>query len=122
MRSSASSSCFKQCRASALIYDPEIMVLDEATSSVDTETEDLIQRALERLTEGRTTIAIAHRLSTIQDADKILVLHKGNVRERGTHHELLAMDGLYRKLHDLQYADQARMPSGDGATRSTEKV
>jgi ATP-binding cassette, subfamily B, multidrug efflux pump len=106
----------------ALIYDPEIMVLDEATSSVDTETEDLIQRALERLTEGRTTIAIAHRLSTIQDADKILVLHKGNVRERGTHHELLAMDGLYRKLHDLQYADQARMPSGDGATRSTEKV
>ena len=106
----------------ALIYDPEIMVLDEATSSVDTETEELIQHALERLTEGRTTIAIAHRLSTIQDADKILVLHKGQVRERGTHHELLAMDGLYRKLHDLQYAGEARMPSGDGATRSAEAV
>lgn len=106
----------------ALIYDPEIMVLDEATSSVDTETEELIQHALERLTEGRTTIAIAHRLSTIQDADKILVLHKGQVRERGTHHELLAMDGLYRKLHDLQYAEEARMPSGDGATRSAEAV
>ena len=97
----------------ALIYDPGVMVLDEATSSVDTETEDLIQSALERVTEGRTTLAIAHRLSTIQDADQILVLHKGEVRERGTHHELLAMDGLYRKLHDLQYADQAQV-GGDG--------
>ncbi len=100
----------------ALIYDPDVMVLDEATSSVDTETETLIQNALERLTEGRTTLAIAHRLSTIQDADKILVMHKGEIRERGTHQELLSMDGLYRKLYDLQYADQASgtAPRGDG--------
>nr|WP_245846139.1 ABC transporter ATP-binding protein [Longibacter salinarum] len=101
----------------ALIYDPEVMVLDEATSSVDTETEELIQEALERLTEGRTTLAIAHRLSTVQDADKILVLHKGEVRERGTHHELLAMDGLYRKLHDLQYASDTHV-HGDGEATS----
>ena len=96
----------------ALLYNPDVMVLDEATSSVDTETETLIQQALERLTEGRTTLAIAHRLSTIQDADEILVLHKGEVRERGTHQELLAHDGLYRKLYDLQYADQSGMLSG----------
>ncbi len=98
----------------ALLYDPDVMVLDEATSSVDTETESLIQQALDRLTEGRTTLAIAHRLSTIQDADKILVMHKGELRERGTHQELLALDGLYRKLYDLQYADQAFSASGDG--------
>jgi ATP-binding cassette subfamily B multidrug efflux pump len=95
-------------------------VLDEATSSVDTETEALIQRALERVTEGRTTLAIAHRLSTIQDADKILVMHKGEIRERGTHQELLAADGLYRKLYDLQYADQVA-PRGDGA-RTDQRV
>jgi len=100
----------------ALLYNPDVMVLDEATSSVDTETEALIQQALERLTEGRTTLAIAHRLSTIQDADEILVMHKGEIRERGTHQELLAVDGLYRKLYDLQYADQAYAGStaGDG--------
>jgi ATP-binding cassette subfamily B protein len=102
----------------ALLYGPDVMVLDEATSSVDTETEALIQQALERLTEGRTTLAIAHRLSTIQDADEILVMHKGEIRERGTHQELLAVDGLYRKLYDLQYADQSQtLPgpaSGDG--------
>ncbi|PSQ86116.1 MAG: antibiotic ABC transporter ATP-binding protein, partial [Bacteroidetes bacterium QS_3_64_15] len=69
--------------------------------------------ALERVTEGRTTLAIAHRLSTIQDADTILVMHKGEIRERGTHQELLAMDGLYRKLYDLQYADQAAPRSDD---------
>jgi ATP-binding cassette subfamily B protein len=96
----------------ALLYGPDVMVLDEATSSVDTETEALIQQALERLTEGRTTLAIAHRLSTIQDADEILVMHKGEIRERGTHQELLAMDGLYRKLYDLQYADQSQRLSG----------
>jgi ATP-binding cassette subfamily B protein len=96
----------------ALLYDPDVMVLDEATSSVDTETEALIQEALDRLTEGRTTLAIAHRLSTIQDADTILVLHKGEIRERGTHQELLARDGLYRRLYDLQYADQTRRLSG----------
>ena len=104
----------------ALLYDPDVMVLDEATSSVDTETEALIQRALERVTEGRTTLAIAHRLSTIQDADKILVMHKGEIRERGTHQELLAVDGLYRKLYDLQYADQGA-PRGDGA-RTDQRV
>jgi ATP-binding cassette subfamily B protein len=99
----------------ALLYNPDVMVLDEATSSVDTETETLIQQALERLTEGRTTLAIAHRLSTIQDADEILVLHKGEVRERGTHQELLAQDGLYRKLYDLQYADQSGLLSGSAS-------
>jgi len=93
----------------ALVYDPEVLVLDEATSSVDTETEELIQNAIDRLMEGRTTLAIAHRLSTIQDADQILVLHKGAIRERGTHQELLAMDGLYRKLYKLQYRDQERV-------------
>ena len=102
----------------ALIYDPEVLVLDEATSSVDTETEALIQQALDRLTEGRTTLAIAHRLSTIHDADTILVMHKGEIRERGTHRELLSMDGLYRKLHDLQYADEKHRVSGDGASAS----
>ena len=93
----------------ALAYDPEVLVLDEATSSVDTETETLIQDALGTLMEGRTTLAIAHRLSTIQDANQILVLHKGEIRERGTHQELLAMDGLYRKLYELQYRDQERV-------------
>jgi len=104
----------------ALLYDPDVMVLDEATSSVDTETEALIQRALERLTEGRTTLAIAHRLSTIQDADTILVMHKGEIRERGSHQELLAQDGLYRKLYDLQYADQSRPSPGGPATGDGE--
>ncbi len=92
----------------ALVYNPDVLVLDEATSSVDTETEVLIQQALERLMEGRTTLAIAHRLSTIQDADQILVMHKGCLRERGTHQELLALGGLYRKLYALQYEDQQR--------------
>lgn len=86
----------------ALVYNPRVLVLDEATSSVDTETEELIQEALERLMTGRTTIAIAHRLSTIQHADQILVMHKGHIRERGTHQELLKQDGLYRRLYELQ--------------------
>lgn len=92
----------------ALIYDPAIIVLDEATASVDTETEELVQRALATLMEGRTSIVVAHRLSTIQDADQILVMHRGEVRERGTHQQLLAADGLYRKLYELQYAEQER--------------
>lgn len=92
----------------ALVYDPEILVLDEATSSVDTETEHIIQNALERLMEGRTSIVVAHRLSTIQHADQILVMHRGQIRERGTHQQLLAMGGLYRKLYELQYKDQER--------------
>ena len=80
-----------------------MLILDEATSSVDTETEMLIRDALAVLMAGRTTIAIAHRLSTIQDMDKILVLHKGAVRESGTHQELLAARGIYFKLFELQY-------------------
>ncbi|MDE3156172.1 MAG: ABC transporter ATP-binding protein [Acidobacteriota bacterium] len=91
--------------ARALAFDPRILILDEATSSVDTETEILIHDALRVLMAGRTTIAIAHRLSTIQDMDKILVLHKGQVRESGTHQELLAARGIYYKLFQLQYKD-----------------
>jgi ATP-binding cassette subfamily B protein len=92
--------------ARALAFAPRILVLDEATSSVDTETEILIRDALHVLMSGRTTIAIAHRLSTIQDMDKILVLHKGQLREQGTHQELLAVRGLYYRLYQLQYKDQ----------------
>ena len=92
--------------ARALAFDPRILILDEATSSVDTETELLIRDALNRLMEGRTTIAIAHRLSTIQDMDKILVLHKGVLRESGTHQELLAQRGIYYRLFQLQYAQR----------------
>ena len=92
--------------ARALAFDPRVLVLDEATSSVDTETEILIRDALQVLMSGRTTIAIAHRLSTIQDMDKILVLHKGKLRESGTHQELLAQRGIYFKLYQLQYKDQ----------------
>jgi ATP-binding cassette subfamily B multidrug efflux pump len=96
--------------ARALAFDPRVLVLDEATSSVDTETELLIQDALHVLMAGRTTIAIAHRLSTIQDVDKILVLHKGQLRESGTHQELLAMRGIYYRLYQLQYKDEERLP------------
>ena len=92
--------------ARALAFDPRILVLDEATSSVDTETELLIRDALHVLMAGRTTIAIAHRLSTIQDMDKILVLHKGKLRESGRHQDLLAQRGIYYKLYQLQYRDQ----------------
>ncbi|SDL63304.1 Probable multidrug resistance ABC transporter ATP-binding/permease protein YheH [Sphingobacterium mizutaii] len=87
----------------ALVHDPKILILDEATSSIDTETEELIQNAIENLMEGRTSIVIAHRLSTIQKADKIIVLDKGEIKEIGTHHELLEMEGYYRKLYDLQF-------------------
>ena len=93
--------------ARALAFDPEILLLDEATSSIDTATEALVQQALERLMQGRTTIVVAHRLSTIQNADRIVVLHYGRVREIGTHQELLAERGIYRKLYELQYAAQA---------------
>jgi ATP-binding cassette subfamily B protein len=92
--------------ARALAHDPRILVLDEATSSVDTETEQLIQEALKVLLRGRTAIVIAHRLSTIQNVDEILVLHKGRIRERGRHQELLARRGLYWRLYQLQYKDQ----------------
>jgi ATP-binding cassette subfamily B multidrug efflux pump len=89
--------------ARALAFNPRVLVLDEATSSVDTETEILIRQAIGTLMAGRTTIAIAHRLSTIQDMDKILVLHKGRVREAGTHQQLLAERGIYFRLFQLQY-------------------
>src|SRR5437867_3849139 len=93
--------------ARALAFDPRVLVLDEATSSIDTETELVIRDALHVLMSDRTTIAIAHRLSTIQDMDKILVLHKGQLRESGTHQELLAQRGIYFKLFELQYRDGA---------------
>jgi ATP-binding cassette subfamily B protein len=96
--------------ARALAFDPRVLILDEATSSVDTETELLIRDALRVLMAGRTTIAIAHRLSTIQDVDKILVLHKGQLRESGTHQELLAERGLYYRLYQLQYREQESAP------------
>ena len=104
--------------ARALAFDPRILVLDEATSSVDTETEILIRDALHVLMSGRTTIAIAHRLSTIQDTDNILVLHKGQLRESGTHQELLARRGIYFKLYQLQYKDQESRGIGDGETET----
>jgi ATP-binding cassette, subfamily B, multidrug efflux pump len=91
--------------ARALAFDPAILILDEATSSIDTETEQLIQRAIERVMRDRTSIVVAHRLSTVQNADRIIVLHHGEVREQGTHQELLAERGLYWKLYKLQYAD-----------------
>jgi len=92
--------------ARALAYDPEILILDEATSSVDTETELLIQDALKRLMYGRTSIIIAHRLSTIQNADKIIVMHRGKIREIGNHWELLKQRGIYYRLYQLQYKGQ----------------
>ena len=92
--------------ARALAYQPRILVLDEATSSVDTETEHLIQQAIKKLLQGRTSIVIAHRLSTIQSATKIIVMHKGEIREIGTHQELLALGGIYSTLYQLQYKDQ----------------
>lgn len=95
--------------ARALAYNPQILILDEATSSVDTETEILIQNAIQKLLVGRTSIVIAHRLSTIQNADKILVMHKGELKEMGTHQELLAAKGIYYKLYQLQYKDQEKI-------------
>jgi ATP-binding cassette subfamily B protein len=92
--------------ARALAHNPKILVLDEATSSVDTETEIRVREALTRMVEGRTSVIIAHRLSTIQRADKIIVMHKGHVREIGSHQQLLAQRGIYWKLYQLQYKDQ----------------
>ncbi len=97
--------------ARALAHDPRVLILDEATSSVDTETEALIQDALRRLLRGRTAIVIAHRLSTIRHVDEILVLHKGRIRERGGHEELLARRGIYWKLYQLQYKEQEGAPA-----------
>ena len=92
--------------ARAMAHAPGILILDEATSSVDTETELRVRAALERMITGRTSVLIAHRLSTIQRAETILVMHKGQLREQGTHQELLMERGLYWKLYQLQYKDQ----------------
>ena len=112
--------------ARALAHNPKILILDEATSSVDTETEFRVRDALARMVEGRTSLIIAHRLSTIQRADKILVMHKGQLREMGTHQELLANHGIYYKLYQLQYKDQevlgetvGRAPTPANAGEST---
>ncbi len=94
--------------ARALAFDPALLILDEATSSIDTETEQLIQQAIERVMRDRTSIVVAHRLSTVQSADRIIVLHHGEIREQGTHQELLSQRGLYWKLYKLQYADASR--------------
>jgi len=102
--------------ARALAHRPGILILDEATSSVDTETEFRVRLALERMITGRTSVLIAHRLSTIQRADTILVMHKGRLREQGTHQELLAMHGLYFKLYQLQYRDQELSEDAAAAT------
>lgn len=91
--------------ARTLAYNPAILVLDEATANIDTETESLITSALEKLMEGRTTIMVAHRLSTIQHADKIMVMHKGRIEESGSHQQLLRQNGLYKKLYELQLVD-----------------
>ncbi|CAG7616589.1 ABC transporter ATP-binding protein [Paenibacillus allorhizosphaerae] len=91
--------------ARTLAFNPSILILDEATANIDTETELLIQDAFQKISSGRTTIIVAHRLSTIQHADKIVVLHKGTIREMGTHQELLLKNGLYRKLYELQYRE-----------------
>ena len=99
--------------ARALVQNPDILlVLDEATANVDTETEELIQDALAKLMQGRTSIVIAHRLSTIQDVDRILVMRKGELIEQGNHHELLRQDGYYRRLYELQYQERVG-PEGD---------
>jgi ABC-type multidrug transport system fused ATPase/permease subunit len=100
--------------ARALAFDPKILILDEATSSIDTETEQLIQQAVERVMDGRTSLVVAHRLSTIQRCDRIFVLHHGELRESGTHNQLLANRSLYWRLYNLQYADaQTTGQSGD---------
>ncbi|HKE57285.1 MAG TPA: ABC transporter ATP-binding protein [Pyrinomonadaceae bacterium] len=103
--------------ARALAFDPALLILDEATSSIDTETEQLIQQAIERVMRDRTSIVVAHRLSTIQNASRIIVMHHGEIREQGTHQELLAERGLYWKLYKLQYADSPNRELGPGVSR-----
>ena len=105
--------------ARALAHDPKILILDEATSSVDTETEFRVRDALSRMVEGRTSVIIAHRLSTVQSADKIIVMHKGQLREMGSHQQLLAQRGIYYKLYQLQYKDQ-ELTTGPQVTASAD--
>jgi len=102
--------------ARALAFDPAILVLDEATSSIDTETEQIIQQAVERVMEGRTSCVVAHRLSTIQKCDRIIVMHHGELRESGTHNELLGLRGLYWRLYQLQYSDEKLHISDSGVS------
>jgi ATP-binding cassette subfamily B protein len=104
--------------ARALAHRPGILILDEATSSVDTDTEFRVRAALERMVEGRTSVVIAHRLSTVQRADVILVMHRGQLREMGSHQELLAVRGIYWKLYQLQYKDQELGEPAPGLTPS----
>jgi ABC-type multidrug transport system fused ATPase/permease subunit len=107
--------------ARALAFDPTILILDEATSSIDTETEQLIQRAVERVMDNRTSLVVAHRLSTIQKCDRIIVLHHGELREMGTHNELLGLRGLYWRLYQLQYSNEklhVDMPPHDAGLRN----
>ncbi len=106
--------------ARALAHNPKILILDEATSSVDTETEFRVRDALSRMVEGRTSLVIAHRLSTIQRADKIIVMHKGQVREMGSHQQLLAQHGIYYKLYQLQYKDQELAAAGSQVTANAD--
>ena len=108
--------------ARALAHNPRFLILDEATSSVDTETELRVREALARMVEGRTSIVIAHRLSTIQRADRILVMHKGQLRESGTHQELLALRGIYWKLYQLQYKDQEIRPAVPSDAPLTSRI
>jgi ABC-type multidrug transport system fused ATPase/permease subunit len=91
--------------ARAVAFKPQILVLDEATASIDSQTENVIQRSLEKIMEGRTSIIIAHRLSTIRESDNIIVLHNGKIIEEGTHEELISLRGLYAALHALQFAE-----------------
>src|SRR5882672_116761 len=107
--------------ARALAFDPALLILDEATSSIDTETEQLIQRAIERVMRDRTSIVVAHRLSTVQNADRIIVLHHGEIREQGTHQDLLSQRGLYWKLYKLQYADASRAQHKVAKTEEEEE-
>jgi len=104
--------------ARALAHRPGILILDEATSSVDTDTEFRVRAALERMVTGRTSVVIAHRLSTVQRADVILVMHRGQLREMGSHQELLALRGIYWKLYQLQYKDQEVGEAASGLTPS----
>jgi subfamily B ATP-binding cassette protein MsbA len=111
--------------ARALLADPRILILDEATSSLDSESEALIQEGLRRLRHGRTTFVIAHRLSTIRSADQILVVEAGEVIERGTHDELIAMSGRYKQLYDKQYRFEQNLfvnPGEDFTTQSAEAM
>jgi ABC-type multidrug transport system fused ATPase/permease subunit len=108
--------------ARALAFDPKILILDEATSSVDTQTEILIQRALDELLKNRTALIIAHRLSTIKNADRILVIHKGEIWEQGSHDELLRSGGLYARLYDLQYRGGGNRAREDDLTWTAPRV